>query len=524
MSDPGEYPGTSTGGMGKAALIVSAGILLSRVLGMLRNVALAALLGNTASGDAFQAAFVIPDVLFYLMAGGYLTVTFIPIITRHLVRGDPHEGHRAFAAVFRPVAVAMVLLTVLAMVFAESLTDLVYPRFDAAQAAEVTQLTRIVLPAQIFFVLGSLWMAVQYAHKRFTIPAIAPVVYNLGIIAGGLISWATGTASAAGFAWGAVGGAFVGNFALQWYGARRAGLRWVGGVPLRDPALREYLLLALPLMLGQSIAVLDEQFVRLFGQLTEAGGISALTYARRLNMLPIGVIAQTAGVAAYPYLARLVEEGKLQEMAATVTRTIRYTVFVSAPAVAAIVALSQPAVRVVYQRGEFGPKDTILTATLLVFYGLSIPAWGAHQIYSRAFYARRQMWTPVFIGTAGTVVAIGLYWWLRRFDEPGFAVASSVTMVLYTLVLGFAWHSRAGREGVSGIVRSLLRSGLGAAIAAPLAWLVVQWISGGVFPGFWGSLGIVAVGTTIVLAVYLAMGRLLGSPELAELRRRFANR
>jgi putative peptidoglycan lipid II flippase len=277
-------------------------------------------------------------------------------------------------------------------------------------------------------------------------------------------------------------------------------------------------------MLGQSIAVLDEQFVRLFGQLTEAGGISALTYARRLNMLPIGVIAQTAGVAAYPYLARLVEEGKLQEMAATVTRTIRYTVFVSAPAVAAIVALSQPAVRVVYQRGEFGPKDTILTATLLVFYGLSIPAWGAHQIYSRAFYARRQMWTPVFIGTAGTVVAIGLYWWLRRFDEPGFAVASSVAMVLYTLVLGFAWHSRAGREGVSGIVRSLLRSGLGAAIAAPLAWLVVQWISGGVFPGFWGSLGIVAVGTTIVLAVYLAMGRLLGSPELAELRRRFANR
>ena len=520
MTDPGADTGKTTGGMGKAALVVSAGILLSRVLGMLRNVALAALLGNTAAGDAFQAAFVIPDVLFYLMAGGYLTVTFIPIITRHIVRGDAEEGHRAFAAVFRPVAVAMVLLTVVAMVFAESLTALVYPRFDPSQAAEVTALTRIVLPAQIFFVLGSLWMAVQYAHKRFAIPAIAPVIYNLGIIAGGLISWAMGTTSAAGFAWGAVGGAFVGNFALQWYGARRAGLRWVKGVPLRHPALREYLLLALPLMLGQSIAVLDEQFVRLFGQLTEAGGISALTYARRLNMLPIGVIAQTAGVAAYPYLARLVEEGKLQEMAATVARTIRYTIFVSAPAVAAILALSQPAVRVVYERGEFGPADTVLTATLLVFYGLSVPAWGAHQIYSRAFYAQRRMWTPVVIGTAGTVVAVGLYWWLSRFAEPGFAMASTLAMVLYTVALGTAWHSRAGSEGVSAIAGALVRGAVGVAVSAPIAWLAVQWISGDELPGFWGSLGLVAIGAAIVMTVYLAVARLLRSPELHELRKR----
>lgn len=524
MSVPDNDAGKPTGRLGKAALVVSAGILLSRVLGMLRNVALAGLLGNTAQGDAFQAAFVIPDVLFYLMAGGYLTVTFIPILTRHLVRGDEEEGNRAFAAVFRPVAIAMVLLTILTMIFAESLTTLVYPRFNAMQAGEVTRLTRIVLPAQIFFVLGSLWMGVQYAHQRFAIPAVAPVIYNLGIIAGGLIAWATGTASAAGFAWGAVGGAFVGNFALQWYGARRAGLRWVSGVPMRHPALREYLVLAVPLMLGQSIAVLDEQFVRLFGQLTEEGGISALTYARRLNMLPVGVIAQTAGVAAYPFLARLVEEGRLQEMAATVTRTIRYTIFISAPAVAAILALSQPSVRVVYQRGEFGPQDTILTASALVFYGLSIPVWGAHQIYARAFYARRQMWTPVIIGTAGTGVAVGLYWWLSRYDAPGFALASTLAMALYTFALAISWHARAGRDGVAGIMSSLLRSAVGAAIAAPIAWLVVKWVAGGELPGFWGSLGLVTIGAAIVITVYAAMARVLGSPELAQLQERMARR
>jgi putative peptidoglycan lipid II flippase len=507
------------GRIGKAALIVSAGILLSRVLGLVRNIALAALLGNTAPGDAFQAAFVIPDVLFYLMAGGYLTVTFIPILTRHLVADNAKEGHRAFAAVFRPVAIAMVVLTALAMIFAGSLTDLVYPRFDAQQAGEVTRLTRIVLPAQIFFVLGSLWMAVQYAHQRFAIPALAPVVYNLGIITGGLITWATGDPSADGFAWGALGGALAGNFALQWYGARRTGLRWMRGVPLRHPAVREYLTLALPLMLGQSIAVLDEQFVRLFGQLTEEGGIAALTYARRLNMLPVGVIAQAAGVAAYPFLARLFEEGKHREMAATVTRTVRSTIFISAPVVAAIVAVSQPAVRVVYERGEFGPEDTILTATALLFYGLSVPLWGAHQIYARAFYARRSMWTPVLIGTAGTVAAIGVYWWLRAYEEAGFALASTITMAIYTMALAGAWHIRVSRDGIPEILGSLLRSAAGAAVAAPLAWLAVSVISGGELPGFWGSLGLVAIGLMVVLVIYAAVTRLLGSRELAELRK-----
>ena len=520
MSEPSGTEPRRGGRIGKAALIVSAGILLSRVLGMVRNIALAGLLGNTASGDAFQAAFVIPDVLFYLMAGGYLTVTFIPILTRHLVEGDQEEGHRAFAAVFRPVAIGMVVLTGIAMVFAGSLTNLVYPRFDPQQAGEVTTLTRIVLPAQIFFVLGSLWMAVQYAHQRFAIPALAPVIYNLGIIIGGLISWALGTPSAAGFAWGALGGALAGNFALQWYGARRTGLRWIGGVGLRHPAVREYLTLALPLMLGQSIAVLDEQFVRLFGQLTEEGGIAALTYARRLNMLPVGVIAQAAGVAAYPFLARLVEEGRHREMAATVTRTVRSTIFISAPVVAGIVAVSQPAVRVVYERGEFGPADTILTASALVFYGLSVPLWGAHQIYARAFYARRNMWTPVLIGTAGTVIAVGVYWGLRSYEEAGFALASTVTMAVYTIALAAAWHLRINRDGVSEIIGSLLRGAVGAAVAAPVGWLAVDTISGGDLPGFWGSLGLVMIGLLVVLVVYAATTRLLGSREWQELRSR----
>jgi putative peptidoglycan lipid II flippase len=316
--------------IGTAALVVSGGIVLSRILGLLRDLLIANLLGATSAGDIYFAAFFIPDLLFYLMAGGYMTITFIPILSRYFVDEDDEGAWRSFAAVVRPVVLVMTALTLATILFARPLVDLLFvqlsdwlPVSESAksltdgQLAEVASLTRVVAPAQLFFLLGSLLMAVQYAKRKFLIPALAPLVYNLSIIAGGLISWAAGDPSPAGFVWGALAGAVLGNFALQIYGARRAGLRWMPATPWRHPSLWEYAVLALPLMLGQSIAVLDEQFVRLFGQWAGEGSITQLGLARRLNMLPVGMIAQAAGVAAYPFLARLFAEGKHAELAAT---------------------------------------------------------------------------------------------------------------------------------------------------------------------------------------------------------------
>ncbi|MGH8873721.1 MAG: lipid II flippase MurJ, partial [Acidimicrobiia bacterium] len=325
-----EQPGTR---MGRAALVVSAGVLVSRLLGLVRDVVLAGLVGNTSAGDVYEAAFLLPDYLFYLMAGGYLSITFIPILSGYLAVGDRRGGWEALTAVARPVGTVMVVLTVAAMVAARPLVEAAFrglpdlagaggARLSASQLDEVASLTRIVLPAQVFFVLGSLFMAVQYAHHRFLIPTLAPVVYNLGIIAGGLLG--VGGRPAAGFVWGALAGAFVGNFALQVVGARRCGWRWERGVPLGHPALGQYLAMAVPLMAGQSVVVLDEQLTRVFGQLGEEGAIFALGRARRLNMLPVGMIAQAAGVAAYPFLARLAAEGRPAELSETVARAVRY--------------------------------------------------------------------------------------------------------------------------------------------------------------------------------------------------------
>lgn len=518
--------------MGRAALIVSAGILLSRILGLIRESVMAALLGAGTDAAVYVAAFAIPDVLYYLMAGGYLSITFIPILSRHLANDDPDGQWISFTAVAKPVTAVMVVITGLAMVFANQLVDFMYvtlPRLldsdtvvalGPAELVRVTHLTRIVLPAQTFFMLGSLLAAVQYAHRKFTLPSLAPLVYNLAIIGGGLTAPALGLDGPDGFAWGALIGAIVGNFGLQLYGARRVGLRWIRKTAWRMPVVSEYLRLALPLMLGQSIAVLDGQFIPIFGQTLGDAAISQLYYGRRLNMFPVGIIAQAAGVAAYPYLASLAEEGKLAALAATLTKALRFTIFAGFAAAAAVFAAAGPAVRVAYQRGDFTSLDTVGVAAALAVYSLSIPLWGAHQVYSRAFYARRKMWTPVLIGTLWTVVGAGIYWWLvARFGQLGLAAASVTTMFLYTVHLAFSWYRDTPRSELRPVLAVTLRSSVAALIAGSAGWYAVRATTGPVGDTtFLGSLAGLAVATLVVGSLYVAGSRVLGGTELAELR------
>ena len=246
--------------MGRAALVVSAGVLLSRILGMLREVALADLVGANSAGDAYRVAFIIPDFLNYLLAGGYMAITFIPILSRYFANDDEPGAWAAFIAVARPVGLVMAALVGIGMLVADPVIDAV-TALGPAEVKEAARLTRIILPAQFFFVIGTLLMAVQYARERFLIPTLAPIVYNLMIILGGLVLTDRSDPTAEGFAWGVLAGAIIGNFLIQAYGARQEGLRLPSGIPLANPIVREYLVLALPLMLGQSLVLLDESFI-----------------------------------------------------------------------------------------------------------------------------------------------------------------------------------------------------------------------------------------------------------------------
>jgi putative peptidoglycan lipid II flippase len=505
--------------MGTAALIVSAGVLISRILGQLREVIFASLLGATASTDEYVAAFAIPDFLNYLLAGGFLSITFIPIFSRYLAEDDEEGGWEALSAVIRPLALAIVGLVAVGWIAAPRVIDLLFPSFSPEQVENTIRFTRIILPAQVFFVLGGLFSAVQYTKGVFTIPTLAPIIYNLGIIAGGVgYAVANDEPSPEGFVWGALAGAFIGNFALQWWGARRLGMRLTLRVPWRHPVLKEYLLIAFPLMIGQSIVVLDETFMRVFGQFVSEGAATELNYARRTMLVPVGVIAQATAVAAYPFLARLYAEGRLYEMKNTVDKALKFVLVLSMAAAALVAAMTIPIVRALFERGEFTAASTVGTAEALFFYAFAIPVWGGLQILNRAFYARREMWTPVVVGSAATIAAIPLYVVLQNtFGLRGVALASTLTLAIYTGILGTVWYGegdgsqrvrRLASETGRAVPLAVLAGFAAFGAAYGLASLIDLTTAGSTITTLI-SAGIVLAGTAVFAGVALVLGSLL---------------
>ena len=213
--------------MGRAAALMMGSVLLSRILGYARDAVIAWQHGATPETDAYFVAFTIPDFLNYLLAGGALSITFIPIFARYLAEGKEEEGFRSFSTIATVMGIGMLFFIVLGEFLAGRVIPLLAPGFSPEQAELAARLTRIVLPAQIFFYIGGLLMAVQYARKQFFLPALAPLIYNAGIIAGGLLLGRDHGME--GFAWGVLAGAFLGNFVLQIHGARRGGLSFSPG-------------------------------------------------------------------------------------------------------------------------------------------------------------------------------------------------------------------------------------------------------------------------------------------------------
>jgi putative peptidoglycan lipid II flippase len=279
--------------------------------------------------------------------------------------------------------------------------------------------------------------------------------------------------------------------------------------------------LAIPLMIGQSVAVLDEQFVRIFGQLGGAGGTAALSFARMLNMVPIGLIAQAAGVAAFPFLAGLAARADWPALAQTTQRALRATIVISAGAAAVVYAVSRPAIRIVYQWGKFSVEDTALVASLLAVYCLSIPAWGSQQVTARSFYARRRMWLPVGWGTLVTALAIPLHLWLfQKLDLPGLAWASVISISAYAMILYVRWRQTDG--ALTATTSSLWRVVPAALAAAGVGRVVASAISGEL--DLAASLAALAGAAFVTALVFVLVCLVLQVPEaralLQAMRRR----
>ncbi len=494
-------------------------VLLSRILGYARDAVIAWQHGATPDTDAYFVAFTIPDFLNYLLAGGSLSITFIPIFSRYLAEGKEEEGFRSFSAIATVMGIGMVFFIVLGEFLAYRLIPLIAPGFPPEQVAIAAHLTRIVLPAQIFFYLGGLLMAVQFARKQFFLPAMAPLVYNAGIIAGGLLFGRE--YGMEGFAWGVVGGAFLGNFALQVYGAWRGGISYHPRLDLSDPGLKEFVRLSIPIMLGFSLVVVDEWTTRVFGSFLLAGAITWLNNARRLMQVPVGIFGQASGVASFPFLSTLAAEGKKEELWNTLGLTLRWVFLVSAGVAAIAFVLSREAVLLVFQRGAFTIDDTMRTASALSAFSLGIPFWCAQAIVSRGFFAMRDTWTPTLAGTAAWIVALPGYYFLQQsYGIFGLALATTIGILLYAGVLyGILMYRTVGRRGTGELIE-FGKLSAAAAIAGAAGYLALYAASAFIaWETPFGSLIRLAGGAAVVGVIYFLLALLFHSDTVRNIHR-----
>ncbi|MGE5284958.1 MAG: murein biosynthesis integral membrane protein MurJ [Actinomycetota bacterium] len=506
--------------MGRAAALMMGSVFLSRVLGYARDAVIAWQHGATIETDAYFVAFTIPDFLNYLLAGGALSITFIPIFARYVAEGKEEEGFRSFSTIATVMGVGMLFFIVLGEFLAGRVIPLIAPGFSPAQAALAARLTRIVLPAQIFFYIGGLLMAVQYARKQFFLPALAPLIYNGGIIAGGLLLGQD--RGMEGFAWGVLVGAFLGNFALQIHGARRGGLSFSPRLDFSDPGLKEFIRLSIPIMLGFSLVVVDEWTTRVFGSFLIAGAITWLNNARRLMLVPVGIFGQASGVASYPFLSSLAAEGRKEEMWNTLSLTLRWVFLVSAGVAAIAVVLSREAVLLVYQRGAFTIDDTMRTASALSAFCLGIPFWCAQAIVSRGFFAMRDTWTPTLVGTGAWIVALPVYYLLQQsYGVFGLALASTAGILLYAGALyGILMRRTVGRRGVSDLVE-YGKLALAAALAGAAGYFLLGAASRFLaWETVIGSMIRLAGGASAVGGIYFLLAYLLHSGTARTIHRR----
>jgi len=521
---------TRTRVIGIATVIWAGSIFLSRIMGLVREQIIGRTLGASRQADLYFASFTLPDFLNYLLAAGALSIVFIPIFLAHLERGDHERGWESFSVIANFIVVAGTIGIGLLMVFARPLAALVAPGFtDPNDVNTLVRLTRIILPAQFFHVIGGLLSATLQARNLHALPAAAPLVYSAGIIAGGLVGARYPELGADGFAWGVLAGSAAGPFGLPLYGCLRTRMRWMPRLCFRHPDLRRYLWLSVPIMIGFSIVVVDEWIVKNQASYLGVGTLAYLQYGRTLMKVPIGMFGMAAGVAAYPTISGLVAAGRVVEAYNLLCRAVRLMLVLTFAAQVCLTIAGFEAVYLIW--GLFAKHFTVAdaeeTATVLSYLCLGLSGWAAQTVISRGFYALESTWLPTMVGTAIAVIMLPIYVVLRqRGGATGLAGASSMAIMTYVTVLGWLQRRRFEREaaargatlgGSPGMLVAALRLALAAGVATGLGVMVrsqlLQWLPGlQVLTILLRASLLCAFG----IAAYGILARLLGVRELAE--------
>jgi putative peptidoglycan lipid II flippase len=458
--------------------IMMAGILGSRLLGLVRERVIAHQFGQGRYTDVYNGAFTIPDLLFFLIAGGALSGAFIPVFSEYIAKGQEKDAWRIFSVVATVMTVVVAGFIVLGEIFATPLVIKTNPGFVAipGKVADTVWLTRILLPAQICFFLGGLMMATLQVRHRFGPVVLGPIIYNLGIILGGIFLVKNAPVhGVAGLCYGAVIGAVVGNLGLQWYMVRKTGGYFVTQGLRRHfghPGVKKVWKLMLPVILGLALPQVSTIIGKMFASRLGDGPPSALMNANKLMQVPLGVFAQATAQAIFPTMSAQAARNDIKALRKSVNFGIRSILFLTVPSSLLMFVLALPIVQLLLQSGQFNTEAAEMAAAALRYFAVGIFAWSAHSILTRGFYALQDSRTPVIVGTVVTAIFIPLNGLVLYYTGTGPAhqtlataglalvtsVAATIHMLLMLVLLRKRLRGLEGGRLLSSAVRILTAS------------------------------------------------------------------
>lgn len=501
-----------------AAVIVASFSVLSRVVGFIRDRILAGTFGASDALDIYFAAFRVPDLFYQLVVVGALSASFIPLFTRYYSEKKTEEAWAFSSNILNIITVGFGVLALFGALLAPALAPIIAPGFDPEKQMAVAELTRVMLLAQVLLTVSMVFGSMLQGAKHFVLYSLAPIFYNVGIIIGALVF--VPTFGLMGLAWGVVLGAFM-HLITQCVGVFALGYKYKPIFRLKDPDVRYTLKHLPPRVMGLAVNQVNFLAMTILASLLTAGSVTMLQFAYNLNFFPIGVIAVSYAIAAFPTLCEQYNAKNKQLFINTLSSTIRQMMLFIVPATFLFILLRAQIVRVVLGAGEFTWAATIITADTLGWFAASLFAQAIVFVLVRAYFAQGDTLTPFVVGLVSAVFNVTAALLLTgRFGVVGLGMAFSVAALAQMILLWFPLRARLGRVDGRRIARSCLTlfiSGTaGAAATQGMKSVVVEFIS---LETFFGVLTQGFIAGSVGLTVYGVFAYLLKSEEMYEFLR-----
>jgi putative peptidoglycan lipid II flippase len=506
---------------------VASGTLMSRILGFTREMLMAAALGTGPIADAFNAAFQFPNTFRRLFAEGAFNAAFVPLFAKE-IEASGNDGAKRFSEeVFGVLFTALMALTILMELSMPLLVStIIAPGFaDNPQKFELTKaLATIMFPYLVCMSLGAMMAGMLNSLRRYFAAAIAPVFLNVILIMVLGYAWYAGhdglTVGYA-LAWGVLAAGLV-QLAIVWIAVRHAGISIGFRRPRFTPNVRRLLVLAFPAAITGGITQINQ----LIGTAIASGkdsAVSSLAYADRVYQLPLGVVGIAVAIVLLPELARALKAGNLNEAANLQNRSVEFTLFLTLPAAAALLVMSEPIVRVLYERGAFAAGNSTPTVSaILAIFGLGLPAFVLIKAFTPGYFAREDTRTPMIFAAISVAVNVSIALTLfPGMGAPGIAVASAVAgWVNALLLLGFL--IRRGHWGTDiPLLTRIPRLVLAAAVMAGAVYFAAGWLAPYLAPA--SPLPVQAVALAVLIGgaamVYFAVAFGIGGADIGMIRR-----